>query len=513
MWSAPITAGGGHQADHHGHDDRRRGHRRHRPRVLRPVRPRRARRVVDVLKTATGKTSTAAAVSSGATAASNAAGELALGFYADSGFGNTLAGDPGYSVRANVSPDQRHGAAGPGPRPVDRRHHRRPHDGHRREHDVAGRHHRLQDLGAGGAEPRPARPTASTASPGNGAGDGELDRARRRRQPDHAATRSRRTSAPPRRRRPSSPATRRRPTTTVTGPDQRHDLHVHGHRPPTRSAPSPPSVASNAGHAGATRRPASGRPLQNWPIVAVHSVLLKNGNLLHLGRLADTRADRRSGTRPRRPSRRRSTPRRSIFCSGNVHLPDGRILTVGGDGIFTTGNLGLVDTDDLRPGDADLDQRVADMHLPRWYPSLTELADGRYVAISGNSTNADDVGRHARGLRPGGQHLDAADRRLHAAGPRGGVPVLATWRRTARSSPSARRRTTRSSSTSPPRPGRRSAAPAAWSTARRSCTARARSSTAAARRASTADDAGARPTRRSIDLTAASPPAWRTVRR
>ena len=28
------------------------------------------------------------------------------------------------------------------------------------------------------------------------------------------------------------------------------------------------------------------------------------------------------------------------------------------------------------------------MHLPRWYPTLTELADGRYVAISGNSTDA-----------------------------------------------------------------------------------------------------------------------------
>ena len=28
------------------------------------------------------------------------------------------------------------------------------------------------------------------------------------------------------------------------------------------------------------------------------------------------------------------------------------------------------------------------MHRPRWYPTLTELADGRYVAISGNSTDA-----------------------------------------------------------------------------------------------------------------------------
>jgi hypothetical protein len=43
-------------------------------------------------------------VSSGATAASTAAGELAMGFYADSGFGNALTGDPTYTVRTNVSP-------------------------------------------------------------------------------------------------------------------------------------------------------------------------------------------------------------------------------------------------------------------------------------------------------------------------------------------------------------------------------------------------------------------------
>ena len=40
----------------------------------------------------------------GPTAPTDAAGELAIGFYADSGFSNALAGDPAYAVRANVSP-------------------------------------------------------------------------------------------------------------------------------------------------------------------------------------------------------------------------------------------------------------------------------------------------------------------------------------------------------------------------------------------------------------------------
>jgi hypothetical protein len=61
--------------------------------------------VVDQQKTATGTTgSGGSAVSSGATAPSTAAGELALGFYADSGFSNALTGDPAYTVRTNVSP-------------------------------------------------------------------------------------------------------------------------------------------------------------------------------------------------------------------------------------------------------------------------------------------------------------------------------------------------------------------------------------------------------------------------
>jgi hypothetical protein len=43
-------------------------------------------------------------VASGSTAATTAANELALGFYIDSGFANTLAAGSGYSARVNVSP-------------------------------------------------------------------------------------------------------------------------------------------------------------------------------------------------------------------------------------------------------------------------------------------------------------------------------------------------------------------------------------------------------------------------
>jgi titin len=59
---------------------------------------------VDQSATATGTTSTARAVSSGSTAATTASNELAVGFYADSGFDDTLTADPGYTGRVDVAP-------------------------------------------------------------------------------------------------------------------------------------------------------------------------------------------------------------------------------------------------------------------------------------------------------------------------------------------------------------------------------------------------------------------------
>ncbi|RKQ94073.1 all-beta uncharacterized protein [Solirubrobacter pauli] len=59
---------------------------------------------VDVLKTATGRTTAAGSVTSGATPAVTGDGGLALGFYADSGFSRTLTADPSFTQRVNVSP-------------------------------------------------------------------------------------------------------------------------------------------------------------------------------------------------------------------------------------------------------------------------------------------------------------------------------------------------------------------------------------------------------------------------
>ena len=58
---------------------------------------------VDELAQKSGTTTTAATVSSGATAATTAANELAMGFYVDSGFGDTLTPGSGFTARTNVS--------------------------------------------------------------------------------------------------------------------------------------------------------------------------------------------------------------------------------------------------------------------------------------------------------------------------------------------------------------------------------------------------------------------------
>jgi hypothetical protein len=60
---------------------------------------------IDVQAQASGTTSAAATVRSGPTAAVGADNELAIGFYADSGFGTALVGDPQYGTRVNASPN------------------------------------------------------------------------------------------------------------------------------------------------------------------------------------------------------------------------------------------------------------------------------------------------------------------------------------------------------------------------------------------------------------------------
>ena len=338
--------------------------------------------VVDQLKTATGKTATAAAVSSGATGASTAPGELAIGFYADSGFSNNLAGDPGYSVRSNVSPtsdmellvqDRLLTNTGDTANPATATGANTPW--------LAAT--LVFKTSAPAAPSPPNTPNGVTASPGSGQAtvtwtapaDGGSPITKYTVTPyigSSAQAPTVVTGNPP------------APTATITGLVN-NTTYTFTVTATNANGTSPPSLASNA-VTPASSPAGQWAALMNWPLVAVHSVLLKTGNLLVFDGWQNPQPTSVWNATSQTFPTTINAPG-SIFCAGNVHLPDGRVLTAGGDGIFTTGNLGLADTTIFDPATGTW-KRVADMNRPRWYPSLTELADGRYVAISGNSTNA-----------------------------------------------------------------------------------------------------------------------------
>jgi Domain of unknown function (DUF1929)/Fibronectin type III domain len=381
VWSAPITAGGGTRPTI---TVRATGSADIGAAALEylGLSPAAGAGAVDVLKTATGKTTVPASVSSGPTGATGAAGELAVGFYVDSGFGDTLAGDPTYTVRTNVSPtndmellvqDRVLSAAGMTANPATS-------TGSSTTWLAA-----TVVFKATGtvAQTVPAAPTGVDAAPGNGSAtvswaapsDGNSPITKYTITPYVGASAQTPTVVTG-----NPPATSATITGLANGTSYTFSVSATN-AIGTGSA----SAASNA-VTPATSPDGQWSTLMNWPLVAVHSVLVKSGDLLVWdGWQQPQPTSLWSATSQTFPTTLDAPG--SIFCSGNALLPDGRVITVGGDGMFTTGNLGLADTAIYDPATSTW-KRMANMNKPRWYPSLTELADGRYVAISGNSTNA-----------------------------------------------------------------------------------------------------------------------------
>ena len=336
--------------------------------------------VVDQMSHATGLTGGAASVASGATPATTAGNELALGFYADSGFGDVLAAGSRWTSRVNVSPtgdmefvaeDQVVGAGATPNATVS---------------TGAGTYWLMATLvlKAGSSAPPtvPSAPTGVTAVAGDTTATVSWTAPSNGGSPitsytvtpyigSTAQTATTVTGSPP--------AT----TATITGLTD-GTSYTFGVTATNAVGTGPASSPSNA----VTPTASSGgqwSALMNWPIVAIHSILLKTGNFLAWDGWQQPQPtylwNTSGGTFTQ------ITAPDSIFCSGVAQLPDGRVLVVGGYGGLSTGQIGIVDTNIFDPS-TNTWTRVANMHSPRWYPDLTELADGRYVAISGNSTNS-----------------------------------------------------------------------------------------------------------------------------
>jgi hypothetical protein len=332
---------------------------------------------VDVEAHNSGSTSGAATVSSGATPAVTADGELAIGFYADSGFGDTLSAGSGWTQRSNIS--------GVG------------------DMDMYAED-RLVDTGATpaatvnssssttwllatlvfrvGAPPAPTvpgAPTNVTATPADASATVTWTAPGTGGSPITSYT--------------VTPyiGTTAQPTTTVTGTTASITGLTNGTAytftvTATNAVGSGPASAPSAAVTPGAQAGGQWSSLSTLPIVAISNSLLYNGNVVAWDGWQQPQPS--VVWNPSSPSTFTTVNAPdSVFCDGGAALPDGRLLVVGGYGGLSTGQLGIVDTTIFDPATNSW-SRVADMHLPRWYPTVTELADGRYLAISGNSSDS-----------------------------------------------------------------------------------------------------------------------------
>ncbi len=327
----------------------------------------------------TGTTGAAETVLSGPTQPTTGASELAIGFYLDSGFGDTLAGGAGYTPRANVSPDGNIELlaqdavvpVGATPNPA---------------FSTGPLTKWLTSTvvlkpGESGPPTAPGAPTAVSATAGNASATVSWTPPPTGNSPITSYTVT-----------PYSGSTAQTPT-TVTGSPPTPSATIGGLTNGTAYTftvaatnaigTGPTSAASNP--VTPTAQP-SGEwtPLTNWPFVAVHLFLLATGNVLAFD--GWQQPEPTYVWNPSTQAFTSSTAPDSIFCSGMAQLPNGDVMTVGGYGELTTGKLGIVDTSIFDPSSGKW-TRAANMHTPRWYPDVTQLANGDYVAISGNSTD------------------------------------------------------------------------------------------------------------------------------
>jgi len=117
-----------------------------------------------------------------------------------------------------------------------------------------------------------------------------------------------------------------------------------------------------------------------WPGVAVHMSLLPTGNIISW----DGFAAAPNSEQIWNPSTAGFTPipyGRNLFCAGHITLADGRTFIAGG---HIAADNGLADTT-IFDSTTNTWIREPDMSVGRWYPTATELADGRVLVFSGDN--------------------------------------------------------------------------------------------------------------------------------
>ena len=141
----------------------------------------------------------------------------------------------------------------------------------------------------------------------------------------------------------------------------------------------------------------------DWPVVAVHLHLLPDGRVLSWGLNGDPRVwNPATGAFTALPV---ST---NVFCGGHTFLSDGRLLVAGG---HISEDHGIAATT-LFDFSTDAWTSAAPMAQGRWYPTTTELSDGRVLILGGADENGAQVSVPEIGDGTAWTPLPSADRVL-----------------------------------------------------------------------------------------------------
>ena len=124
-----------------------------------------------------------------------------------------------------------------------------------------------------------------------------------------------------------------------------------------------------------------------WPIVPVHLALASNGKVAAWDGF-EAALNSEHTWDPATDSFLPIPTGRNLFCAGQITIGDGRLLVVGG---HIQAYEGTKDTNLYNPQTGTW-TRGADMSVARWYPTVTQLPDGRAFVVSGDNITLKEPG-------------------------------------------------------------------------------------------------------------------------
>ena len=165
-----------------------------------------------------------------------------------------------------------------------------------------------------------------------------------------------------------------------------------------------PAAVMVAGLTGAVTAPAGAATDGSWSVTAtpsnvrtVHVAVLHTGQVLLVAGSGNNRDDFNAGTfktslwDPATGDLDAVNTPWDAFCSGHAFMADGRLLVAGGTTAYPTSTPGSSSAGSKKayyfdPATSSY-TAAPDMHQARWYPSVTELGDGRQLVLSGLDEN------------------------------------------------------------------------------------------------------------------------------